>query len=269
MSDVVYRGSEDSTPSETAEAPVVSKAEWLKNARESVGQEDADDSPLTVAEASAEQVRKRREREAGSVVIERKYSGDAKDAISLREAADDLSWTRALEQGQSYLNVGFTPDEARTLVATPEVPDEYVVHEPGEELSVREAATRVGQYRQAANAQRAAQLEAIAGALDERRAQQAAVEQPPQQPEQHQPEQVDPAVQERQAIAAERNAVEAVKRMSAGEYMAAAQLNQISAAAQREFPDLRTAADIEALRVQNPRRFARLAQLDRAAAQTR
>jgi hypothetical protein len=81
-----------------------------------------DSSELTLEQAANEITRKREEEqgEDEAPIIERRYAKDS--AVSLREAADDLSFSKKLESGKELLKRGLTPEQARDFVEAPEPP---------------------------------------------------------------------------------------------------------------------------------------------------
>jgi hypothetical protein len=98
--------------------PIESAKEWA-----SVAQPGDDSSELTVEQAANLVTRKREEEqgEEAPSIVERRYASN-KEAVNLREAQADLSFSRKLDAGKQLLRQGLTPEQARDFVEAPEPP---------------------------------------------------------------------------------------------------------------------------------------------------
>jgi hypothetical protein len=218
-----------------------------------------DSSELTLEQAANEITRKREEEqgEDEAPIIERRYAKDS--AVSLREAADDLSFSKKLESGKELLKRGLTPEQARDFVEAPEPPPVLVGLDGldplgdgniTDALSPHKAADLIAAWREKVAAEQAKVLAEL-------------TEQPQEQPKertQEQPQQLqpqpDPVAHERQRIAMERHAVQQIGQMSLVEAEGVAGLARFAKAAWNAFPDIKSPADVAALRQSNPQRYA-------------
>jgi hypothetical protein len=287
MSDSVYRpisdSDEESETHATTDQPVAS---WSDFRKELEDQANVDRSELTPEEGAAEVTRRRQEAATPENASERpivrlKSKGPAQ---TLREASQDLSFTRGIQMRDELLAAGHTEEELQRrgteMLAAAErgdprdpppaevkLTDKWGEPEDGP-LSADEAAHKIGEWRQEQARQRAAELQELTGeqARQQEQAQQAEQQAQPAQPE---PEQPDPVQQERQQVVEERQRTEAIKQLSFHEVAGLNNLAQLAQQAQQAFPELanvRTEQDLHnlhaQLQAQNPARAQQLAKAD-------
>jgi hypothetical protein len=243
-------------------APIESARDWEAVAT------PTDDSTLTVDQAASELTRRRKEKgDVEAPVIERKYAS-GKKSVTLREAGDDLVFSKKLEAGKKLVDAGYATEEALEAVQSPEKPfkvglrvadqnlDELGDRPIDQALSPHKAAEALGNWRE----HFAREQEEMAAALGADEDQAPAKErQPAKQAEQ--PQQPDPVMQERQRLAAERYQTQALQRASLAEVAIATNVQNAVNAARQRFADVRSPQDLERVRVQQPARFAELMHL--------
>jgi hypothetical protein len=290
MSDNIYRPisdkDEESETHATTEMPIESWSDFRKGLEE---QHDVSHDDLTPEEAT-DSIRSRREeaptpenaRERPIVV--HKSQSDAPQ--SLRDAVDNLAFSRGLQRREELLAAGHSEEELVELSAEmlqaaqrgdPRDPPPIkieIADEPGKEndpLTVEEASRRLTEWRQQQQAQREAELAEFDAERQQRQQEEyEAAQQPEQQPEQ--PQQQQPKPTERDELALERQRLTHLRQMDGLEAAARLEYDKLVSAVVQEFPGLRTALPtpqhIEELRVQDPARHARLVQADQALKQS-
>jgi hypothetical protein len=285
MSDTVYRpisdaDTESETPSPTTELPIASWGDFRKELEE---QHDVSHDALTPEEA-ADSIRSRRaetptpENARERPIVVHKSQGDGPK--TLRQATDDLAYSRGLKMREELLEAGHTEEEVQQLGVEkleqarrgdpldPPPVEVKIADEPGKEndpLTVEEASRRLTEWR----AQQAAQREAELAEFDAERQQrqQDYEQQQQQQPEpQQQPAQPTPEQTERAQLAQERWRIAQLKQMDGFEAAARTEYDQQVAAVVQAFPSLRngppTPEQVEDLRQKDPERHALLVQAD-------
>jgi hypothetical protein len=218
---------------------------------------------------------KRRRGEEEAPIIVHKTRGDG--PLKLNEAVDNLQYSRGVVLGEELRRAGVSGDEIDNLVVElakgdPGPSRVGMIDDKGNEieplgreidraLSPAETADYVKNWRAKRAAEQAELFARITGEAEAQQLaeQQQANEQRAPEPQQ-QPQQPDPVAQERQRLAAERAAVENIKRMGAAEYGLAVGQHQLMSALAREFGDITNMAEVEALKTSNPQRYARLQQ---------
>jgi hypothetical protein len=288
MSDTVYRPisnkDEESETHATTELPIASWSDFRKELEEAheVSRDD-----LTVQEATESAVRRRAEVATPENAKDRpivKHVSKDSGPQTLREATDNLAYSRGLQRRDQLLAEGFTEAEVQAEgiekleqarrgdpLDLPPVKVE-IADEPGTEndsLTVEQAAERLSKWR----ADQAAQREAELAELDAERAQRQQEEyeqfQAQQQPEPEQPQEPDPVQQERAQVAQERQTTEAIKNLSFHEVASLNGIAQLARQIQQSFPELanvQSEQDLHNLhaqmQAQNPARAQALAQAD-------
>jgi hypothetical protein len=291
MPDEIYRpisdqDNESETPSPQTELPIASWSDFRKELEEA---HEVSRDALTPEEA-AESIRSRRDevatpenaRERPIVVHKSRDTGPQ----SLREATDNLAYSRGLALRNELLETGHSEEEVQRrgvemLEAAqrgdPRDPPPIKVEvedKPGEEgkaLSVEEASRRLTEWR----AQQAAAREQELAEFDAERQQRLqeeyeAQQQPEPQPESEAAQEPDPVQQEWAQVQQERQTTEAIKNLSLHEVASLNGLTQLTRQVQQSFPELanvRSEQDLHnlhaQLQAQNPARAQALADADR------
>jgi hypothetical protein len=278
--DQIYRPISDSdNESETHATTELPIESWDKFKDDYKKAADISDHELTPEEA-AESIRSRRdevptaENASARPVVKLTSKGDGPK--TLNQAADDLAFSRGLQQRDELLASGFTEEEVQQhglekIAAAQrgdprEMPVEVKIEDPpGEEnspLTPEQAAERLSKWRAD---QAAARQQELAEFTEQRLQEYEAAQAQQAQPEpQQQPAQPKPT--ERDELAQERQRLTQLRQMDGFEAAARTDYDQLVQAVAQEFPSLRNGppnpADVEALRVQDPARFQRLAQAD-------
>jgi hypothetical protein len=281
--DTVYRpisdtDTESETPSPQTELPIQCWSDFRKELEDQAGVDHDDLTP----EDAATQIRERRQESptpenASARPIVRHVTSDK--PVSLREATDDLFYTRGLEERARLLAQGHTEAEVAQLGVDKmeaanrgdpldpppiEVKPRDEFGEADKPLTVEEASRRLTDWRAEQEAQRQAELATLVGEREARQQQEAEA----QQPEPEQPQQPDPVQEERERLAQERWRIAQLRQMDGHEVAARMEYDQTVRAVLAEFPGLQTAQPtpqhIEELRQKDPARFQRLAQYDTA-----
>ena len=271
------------TPSPQTELSIENPAEFRKKPDEG--------DHLTAEEATAQRSR-RPDRESVESAYERpitvhKVKGDG--PISVNEATDAMRWARASKLGAELREAGFTERQVGEMAAdaiargeridplAPPPPEAKVLTHFGEDeqvLTPAEAADELTNWRARHQQEQQEALQELAGEAAEHaqaeawQAQQAhqPTDQPqPQSQQQPQPE-MTPARIERAQIAAEREHVTNLKKLSGMEAALRNDYDQLVAAVVAEFPSLQhappTPEQVEELRQKDPARFQKLAMAD-------
>jgi hypothetical protein len=286
--DEVYRPiSDDDTESETPPASDLSIVDPAEFRRKS---DDERDDYLTVKDAAVQRSRQPDPYSAESAfereMTVHKVAGTG--PISANEAVDAMRWSRAHKLGGDLRDAGMSEGQINEMAAdlvtrgermdplAPPPAEAKVLEHFGEDkktLTATEAANELSNWRERyQQSQQEALQELGVEAEQERQAEALAAqqapsptEQPQQQPSQPQPE-MTPAQIELAKIAAERERVTNLKKLSGMEAALRNDYDQLVAAVVQEFPGLRNGppnpADVEQLRVQDPQRFQKLAMAD-------
>jgi hypothetical protein len=270
---------DEETPSPTTEVKVESWSDFRKEMEEQAG---ISRDSLTIEEATEERVRHRQEQPthenaSGRPLVKLKSRGGPQN---LREASQDLSFTRGLQMREELLRAGHTEHELAALSTEKleaaargdpldpppdkvELTDKWGNPEDGP-LSADEAANKLSLWREEQAQQRAEELAQLTGELEARQQQPEPEQQPEQPPQQAQPQQPT----EQQQLAQERWRIANLKRMEGHEVAARIDYDQLVAAVVQEFPSLRnglpTPEQVEDLRQKDPARFQKLANYDAA-----
>jgi ribosomal protein L13E len=284
MSDTIYRpisdADDESETHATTELPVASWSKFKDELEAGV-----DRAALTVDQAVEETVRKRQETPTAENAFERpivrlRSKGGPQ---TLREATEDLSYSRGFQKRAELLEAGYTEDEIQQLgieqlkaaergddLRNPppdvvEIPREF--GETGNEpLDAHEAANKITEWRQQEAQRREAELAELTGEHAARQQEYEQAQQPAQQ--QQQPQRPDPVQLERQQLALERQRISALKSMEGTEANLRNSYARLVKTVLDDFPGLKTSvptqADIEELRQKAPARFNQLAAADRA-----
>ena len=286
MSDSVYSPQNDEdTPSATTDLPIESWSDFRRDMEDRAGVERYE---LSLDEAANETTRHRREiptpeNSADRPLVVHKLAGDGPK--TLREATQDLAFSRGLNQREELFAAGVPEDEVQRLAidkmeaamrgdpleAPPDkvsLTDKWGEAETGE-LSADEAAAKIGEWRQEQAKLRAQELAEISGELEQRQQQEYEAQQqsPEPQPEQPQP-QPDAVQRERTQLAAERQSLALLRQMDSQEAQLHNSYQQLVARVLEDFPSLKNGppsqADINDLREKAPARFQQLATADAA-----
>jgi hypothetical protein len=287
MIDNIYRPlseNDEETPSPQTELPIASWSDFRKELEE---HHDVSHDALTPDEAT-DSIRSRRaetptpENARERPIVKLTSKGDGPK--TLRQAADDLSFTRGLQRRDELLAAGYNEAELAALGAEKiaaaqrgdpldpppikvEIADKF--GEEGKYLTVDEASKRLSEWRKEQAIAREQELAALTDELASRQEQQAQPEQE-QQPEQ--PQQPAQPTPEQTELAKERWRIAQLRQMDGHEVAARIEYDQVAKAVLQEFPGLRTALptpqQVEELRQQDPARHARLMQADQALKQS-
>ena len=176
-------------------------------------------------------------------ITERKYSRDKDTPLSLREASNDLNFSKKWEAAARLsAEHGIDPYIAGQMQNLPDPPAEVGLVDdrgqlreplgnrrltPEDEISAHQAAKEVGNFRELAELQRQQLLNQLELETTQREADAAKPAEPQPQPAQQQP---DPVVQERAHLEAQRQhlaRVAEMQRLSAGEQAAMHEMAQI------------------------------------------
>ena len=248
---------------------------------------------LTVEEAAVQRSRRPDPESCRESPIERPIlftRSRATGPISVNEATDALRWSARLQTGRGVARRRASPSTRVNEMATdaitrgeridplaPPPPEVVVLNRYGDEenepLTVTEAANQLTDWRARHAEAQQQELQELVGEAEQERAEaqhskhnsrpnnhnssNPTATQPQPQPE------MTPAQIERAQIAAEREHVTNLKKLSGMEAALRNDYDQLVAAVVQEFPSLRNGppnpADVEQLRVQDPQRFQKLA----------
>jgi hypothetical protein len=281
MTDNIYRPisdkDEESETHATTEMPIASWGDFRKELEDQAGVSHDD---LTVEAATEERVRRRQQEPTPENASERpivKLTSKGDGPKTLKQAADDLAFSRGLQKREALLEAGYTEAEIQQhgieeiearlrgdpleMPVEVKIPDKF--GEEGKYLTVDEASRRLTEWRQEQAAARSQELAALTDELASRQEQQAQPEQE-QQPEQ--PQQPAQPTPEQTELAKERWRIAQLRQMDGHEVAARMEYDQVAKAVLQEFPGLQTALptpqQVEELRQQDPARHARLMQAD-------
>jgi hypothetical protein len=282
MVDSVYQPivSDNDTESPTppvSELSIVDPAEFRRKP-------DDERDDLTVEEGAA-QHRHRPDPESPESAYERpivKHVVKGTGPISLTEAADATRWARGYKLGQELATSGLSQSQIEAIAADaiergeridplapppPEVKglDEYGREDDGP-ISVDEAADQLTNWRQRHAEAQQAELQELAGEAAQHAQAEAQQAQPQPEPQPQPQAQQTPEQTERAKLQAERQQITHLKRMEGVEASWRHNYDLLKAQVAAEFPGLprATAADVEQLKIQDPKRFERLVQYDAA-----
>jgi hypothetical protein len=285
MTDHIYRPISDSdTESEThATLPIESWAPVKKEWEELANVSHDDLTP----DGATDSIRSRRAEtptaenaSARPIVV---YKSKGEGPKTLKQATDDLAFSRGLQKREALIEAGYTESEVQQLgieeiearlrgdpLEMPvevKIPDKF--GEEGKYLTVDEASKRLSEWRKDQAAAREQELAALTDELASRQEQQAQPEQARSEQQPEQPQQPGPVQQERQQVVQERQRVEAIKQLSFHEVAGLNNLAQLSQQVQQAFPELanvRSEQDLHnlhaQLQAQNPARAEALAKAD-------
>ena len=214
----------------------------------------ADDAPAIDARAAANELRDRRAADAGGITV--RSTGENKPR-TIREAAGDLALLRRVEEARSLTGLGVSPEEASQVAARGDDGPTKVSYEleggaVPKDLTARQAAADLSDYRKRAEAQKGALLAELVGnaeqaqqpQADSSAAQEQSTEQsPPEQPAAD-PREVELAAI-RQARALFEHNAEAAQRFG---------INAVS----NEIEGVKSEADLQALLQKDPGLAARM-----------
>jgi hypothetical protein len=290
--DDIYRPLTDAEPAapETTELPIES---WDKFRDDFKKAADISDDELSVQEATDHRRRRREEEPTPENASERPivvHKSQGEGPKSLRQAADDLAYSRGLQKREELLASGYTELELQQLGAEkleaaqrgdPLDPPPVEVKiadkfgEEGKALTLEEAAERLTNWRKEQAAQREQELAEFDAERQQRQQDYEQLQTQQQQPAQpEQPQQPDPIQLERAQVGQERQRTEAIKQLSFHEVAGLNNLAQLSQQVQQAFPELanvRSEQDLHNLHAhlqrQNPARAHALAQADQVVRQ--
>jgi hypothetical protein len=281
--DSVYRSDKDEeadTPAPTTDLPIESWSDFRKQLEEA---NDISHDSLTLEQAANETTRRRQEfptpeNSSDRPIVVHKLAGDGPK--TLREATDDLAYSRGLQMRDDLLTTGHSEQEIQRLAMDKleqaergdpfeEPPAEFKDEDrwgaKTEELTASEAADKISLWRQQQAAERAQELAELTGRHEEQQAQ----SEQPQQPAQQQPQQQPtPAQLERHQLAQERQSLALLRQMDAQEAQLHSGYQNLANRVLTDFPSLRNGppnpADLEDLRQKAPARFQQLIAADAA-----
>jgi hypothetical protein len=285
MSDSVYRpisdADEESETHTSTDLPVESWSDFRAKLED---QANVSRDELSVEDAANETTLRRQETPTPENASERPITRlrSKGGPQNLRQASEDLSWTRGLAKRDELLAAGHTEEELAALGVeqieaakrgdplAPPPAEVKLTNKWGEPedgpLDPHEAADKITEWRAEQERQRQAELAELTGELEAR---QQEPEPEPVKQQQPEPQQPDPVLLERAQLAHERQVTEAIKQLSFAEVAGLNNLAQITQQARQAFPELaevRSEQDLHnlhaQLQAQNPARAQQLAKAD-------